>query len=170
MQYSFEVRCTPSAWLLGVLLAGCASAHLNDPSRTSEDGGETDAVAAEGDDDDLVPGESTSGASCGNGRIDDDEDCEIGLPGWSGENCSASCRQTLYPNSNLCTFEVGEPFAFYEQGNCLTLPGFSVGCFYLFGQYCQILCSSAEDCPRGFTCNPTPNPSALGPGWCAAQR
>jgi hypothetical protein len=105
---------------------------------------------------------------CGNGRIDADEDCEIGLPGWTSSNCSASCRQTLYPNANPCTFEISvDPIAFYAQGNCPDLPGFTERCFYLVGQSCQLLCNDTEDCPIGFKCNPKSNPTLLGPGWCA---
>jgi hypothetical protein len=182
----------------GVLLAACVSSHLDDPSRSTAESADPGSVAAEVGGDDAVPSNvaeaSTASATgsacateprsldassqptdprqarCGDGRIDADEDCEVGLPGWTSENCSTRCRQTLYPNSNPCTFEVGEPFAFYEKGDCLELPGFSVGCFYLFGQSCQILCSDTADCPVGFTCNPMSNPAALGPGWCAARR
>jgi len=121
-------------------------------------------------DSDCDPSTLTCVQRCGNGQIDADEDCEIGLPGWTRENCSASCRQTVYPNTKRCTFELeAKPTVFYGQGDCADLPGFSEACYYLFGQGCLLVCSTSEDCPIGFSCTPTANSRAFGPGFCVQQ-
>jgi hypothetical protein len=103
-------------------------------------------------------------AKCGDGIIDQGEDCERGLQGWSSDNCNFStCRRTVYQScyghSEVCAMQAYCLAGWFcigvSDSNCVTscpsMPGFTSRCSR---GICYLVCgaTASTGCPWDMTC------------------
>jgi hypothetical protein len=101
---------------------------------------------------------------CGDGVIDEGEDCERGLQGWDSNNCNFStCKRNVYEScyqhSEVCDMQAYCLAGYYcialSDNNCVTscpqMPGYTSRCA---SAICYLACDAATNtgCPADMHC------------------
>jgi hypothetical protein len=117
----------------------------------------------------------TCAQSCGNGHVDADEECEIGVGGWDFQSCdSGSCQRVNYQrctSSRDCAVGCAAGGQCGETCNttadCPPAPPNSMATCYEGD--CALACDNAAQCPKGLSCVTDPLRHEGHTGICLAD-